>query len=254
MKINKIKKLKNNRYELQFDNYSIITYDDIIIKYNLLYKKNIDNKLLKEISDYNKYYDSYNDALKYATKKCRCEREIFNYLKDKELNSKEIESIINKLKESHIINDKLYARSYINDKLLFSKLSLSKIKEDLITNNISSDIIDEEINQIDYDEIDRLTKLISKKVNTNHKYSSYILKNKIVNEMVSLGYNYNDISVILDDLLISFNDYDYLLKEYKKIYSKYSKKYSDYELEKIIKSKLYSKGFKYEDIKKEDLF
>ena len=36
-----------------------------------------------------------------------------------------------------------------------------------------------------------------------------------------------------------------------KLLKKYSNKYSDYELENIIRQKLYVKGFKYDEIKKQ---
>lgn len=254
MKINKIKKLKNGKYEIVTDCYNIITYDDIIIKYNLLYKKEIDNKLLKEISEKTMYFEIYDDVLKYASKKIRCERDISDYLLKKEIDEAYVDTIIQKLKDSYVLNDRLFARAYINDKLLFSKCSITKIKNDLINNGVLVDIIDDEINNIeDYNEIERLKVIVKKRINSNCKYSTFILKNKITNEMVNLGYNIDDIHNVIDMYLDPVDDYKILLKEYNKLYIKYSKKYDNYELEKIIKSKLYSKGFKYNDIKKEDL-
>ena len=255
MKISKVKKLKSGKYEIVTDSINIVTYDEIIIKYNLLYKKSIDNKLLKEIADDTKFYDVYFDTLKYATKKVRCEKEIIEYLNKHEIDINSINKIIKKLKESYVLNDKLYVRAYINDKLLFSKMSLNKIKDDLINNNISIDIVLDEIDKVeDYDELSRLNNLVKKRINSNHKYSNYILKNKIINEMSNLGYNYDDIINIIDSMISNNDDYNKLIKEYKKIYTKYCNKYKEYDLERIIKNRLYAKGFKYEDIKKEDLF
>ena len=254
MKINKVKKLKNGKYEIITDFINIITYDDIIIKYNLLYKKNIDNKLLKNISDDTKFYDIYDDTVKYATKKVRCEKEIIDYLNKYEIDTNNKDIIIKKLKDTHVLNDRVYARSYINDKLLFSKLSMNRIKEGLISNNILIDIVLDEIEKVeDYDEVSRLNNIVKKRINSNHKYSNYILKNKIINEMISLGYIYDDIIIALDSLMNTNDEYNKLIKEYNKLYFKYRKKYSEYELERIIKNKLYTKGFKYDDIKKEDL-
>ena len=39
MKINKFKKIGSNKYKIYFDNESLIVYEDVILKYNLLYKK-----------------------------------------------------------------------------------------------------------------------------------------------------------------------------------------------------------------------
>ena len=145
----------------------------------------------------------------------------------------------------------MYVRCYINDKIYLSKDSINKIRSDLNEQSIDKDIIDNEINSIEYNELEKLEKLIIKRIKSNHRYSNYMLKNKVVSELKNLGYNYDDIISIFDK---NINDnYDILVKEYNKLYNKYSKKYQDSELEYYIKNKLYTKGFNYEDIKKEDL-
>ena len=59
MEIKKFKKLKNNIYELELDNGSLVKlYDDVIVKYSLLINKKIDNKLLDEITKYNTSLDA----------------------------------------------------------------------------------------------------------------------------------------------------------------------------------------------------
>ena len=58
MKIIKIEKLKNNKYRLEFEDNSLITYDNIILKYNLLFKKDINNDMYNKIIEENKQYSS----------------------------------------------------------------------------------------------------------------------------------------------------------------------------------------------------
>ena len=48
MIINKIQKQNNNKYKIIIDDETFITYDDVILENNLLYKKNIDNDLYNE--------------------------------------------------------------------------------------------------------------------------------------------------------------------------------------------------------------
>ena len=46
MKIDKIKKMSNNKYKIYFDDGDVLeTYDEVIINTNLLYKKEIDEIL-----------------------------------------------------------------------------------------------------------------------------------------------------------------------------------------------------------------
>ena len=93
-----------------------------------------------------------------------------------------------------------------------------------------------------------MEKLILKKINSNTKYSNNYLKNKIVNEMINLGYEKNNIIDILDNNLK--NDNSILEKEFNKIYNKLNKKYEGSELNKRVEQKLYSKGFNISEIKK----
>ena len=248
MKINKIKKLKSGKYKITIDDFDIVVYDDIIIKHNILYKKSIDSALLKKISEENFYYENYNKALKYSLKKVRSEKEVIEYLNKLGVEKKDINNIINKLKDLNIVNELNYVRSYINDKVILSKDSINKIKKDLEDDGISANLIDEEINKLDNSDKEKLEKLILKRITSNHKYSSYNLKNKILNEFLNLGYDYDDIIEIYEEN--KQDDYDILVKEYNKLKYKYKDK-EDYE--SIIINKLYNKGFKYGDIKEEDL-
>lgn len=251
MKIIKIVKLKNGLYNLELNKLTIKTFDEIIIKYNLLYKKEIDDDLLLKIMNDSKYYDIYNKALNYAVKRVRCENDIYYYLSNLEVKNSDIKSIIDKLKKINIINDKLYVRCYINDKLKLSKDGINKIKIDLLNKNINIDIINEEIKNVDIDINEKLKKLIIKKINSNHKYSNYFLKNKIIRDMINLGYEQSVIDEIFEQN--KKDDYNILIYNYRILLNKYKNKYKDKILESKIKSKLYMYGFLYENIKKEDL-
>lgn len=251
MKIEKITKLKNGKYKIKLDTFEFITYDDIIINHGLLYKKDVDNELFNKLSLETSYYDVYNKSVKYCMKRIRSENEVRKYLDKLEVSKEDLEKIIDKLKGINLINDRIYVRSYINDKIYLSKDSINKIKNDLNEQSIDKNIIAKEISELEYDDLEKLEKLVIKRINTNHRYSNYMLKNKVVSEMKNLGYNYDDIISIFDK---NINDnYDILVKEYNKLYNKYSKKYQGNELEYFIKNKLYAKGFNYDDIKKEDL-
>ena len=128
MKINKITRLKNNKYKITIDDNTIVTYDDVIIEYGLLYKKEINKSLYDKIIESTEFYKIYNDALKFALKKIRCENEILDYLNKYNLSKENIDKIVIKLKNINLINDKKYVRAYINDKLTLSKYGIKKIK------------------------------------------------------------------------------------------------------------------------------
>ena len=76
MKINKFKKVGKNKYKIYFDNSEIILFEDIILKYDLLIKKDMDVDLLDEVILENKYYEAYDLALGYIEVKMRNRKEI----------------------------------------------------------------------------------------------------------------------------------------------------------------------------------
>ncbi|MBQ2947317.1 MAG: RecX family transcriptional regulator [Bacilli bacterium] len=242
MQINKIIKMKDNKYKIIIDDENIITYDNVILDNELLYKKSIDNNLYKKILLDTSYYDIYNKTVKYILKRRRSEKEIRNYLSKFDINNKNIESIISKLKDIRLINDREYCKAYINDKLYLSKEGINKIKEDLINENISIEEIEEELSNIDKFLFNqRLEKLIIKKINSNKKYSNSYLKQKIMSDMIGLGYDKDIILNILESNLSSDNKI--LENELNKAYDKLKNKYNGYELENKLKQRLVQKGF-----------
>lgn len=246
MNINKIEKLKNNKYKIHLENETIITFDNVIIENNLLYKKNIDDDLYNKLLTDTEYYDIYNKTIKYILKKRRSEKEIKIYLIKNNLSNDKIEKIINKLKDINLINDMEYCKAYINDRVYLSKAGINKIRNELIEQNISLNIINKELNLIDQSLFnDRLEKMIINKINSNKKYSNLYLKNKILNEMIKLGYEKDNILYIIEKNLK--DDNLVIKKEFDKMYIKFSKKYNGEELNKKIEQKMMSKGFsKYE--------
>lgn len=243
MKIEKIKKV-GKKYKIIFDNgLELKLYDDVIIANNLLYNKTIDSNLLEKIEKENEYYDVYNKTLNLITKKLRSEKEIIEFLNKYDVDKTKI---INKLKSINLINDKLFVKAYISDKINLSNDGLDKIKNELLKHDIDINLIIEELAKVDNSFIEqKIEKLILKKVKSSN-YTGYKLKYKVVNDLFNLGYDKSKIIEIYDNLNIK-ND-DLIIKEYKKNYNQLSKKYKGKELEYKLYNKLYNKGFSKEEI------
>ena len=248
MKIEKIKKTGKKYKILLSDGSEIKTYDDVILNYGLLYHKNIDSDLLNKINNDNNYYEIYYKTVNYITKRLRSEKEINEYIDKNKVTNKDKEKLVKKLKEDNLINDLNFAKAYIADKINLSNIGLDKIRNDLLMHNISVEIIDSELAKVDNNLIkEKLKKLIAKKIK-NSKYTGYKLKFKIVNELINLGYDKDDILEIYDN--ISVDNTENIKKEYDKLYKKLSNKYQNKDLERMIKSKLYNRGFSIEEINK----
>ena len=204
MKIEKYKKIKDNKYKIYLSNNTTIdVYDEVIIKNNLLYKKDIDEVDLNKIENENIYQDIYNTAVKYIMVRLRSVNELRNYLLKKNYELDIVESIIIKLEKNGYLNDLIFTKAFINDKLNFTTMGKYKIKNELIKLKISPEIIEKSLEEISEDKwIEKIDKLVSKYLKSNKKYSGNILRNKLYTYLVNLGHDTNLV-------IKSLNNYDF---------------------------------------------
>lgn len=242
MKIVKYKYLGNSKYEVYLDDKKYILYEDIIIKSNLLSKKEISDSEFNSLISDSSFYEAYYKCIKYISIRYRSALEIEKYL-SKDYDNKIIDNVVLKLKNDGYINDYVYARAYVVDQINLKNTGPIKIKKDLLGLGICSDAIDKSLILFNDDLIcEKIKRIIDKEVKLNKNKSSYVLKNNINNKLINLGYKSSDFL----DYLSSINIDDDLIKkrEYDKLYKKLSLKYSGNELDNRIKQKMYSKGFK----------
>lgn len=202
MKIIKYEKKGNDQYKVHLENNQTINlYEDIILKHNLLFKKEIDKELLEKLDIDNYKQDIYNKCIKYISVRTRSTYEIKEYLKRKEIDKIEIENIIEKLKRNNFLNDENFTKAFVHDKLNFTTMGPYKIEQELKKHQIDQNIIYENIINIDEDIIDnKINKQITKLLKSNRKKQN--IRNKIYMNLLSLGYS-NEM------ILRNLNNYDF---------------------------------------------
>ena len=201
MKIVKYKKGTNSKYKLFLEDGTIIdTYEDVILNNNLLYKKEIDNDLYNIIINDNMYEEAYNKSVNYIEVRLRSVSEIRIFLKNKKYSEEVIDDTVKRLLKNNLLNDEVFTKAFINDKLNFTTMGPYKIELELKKHNIDNSIITNYINNIDDDIIyEKINKLINKFIKTNKKHKGLILKNKIYNNLLNLGYNSSMILEMLNN-------------------------------------------------------
>lgn len=249
MKIKKFKKDKSGKYKVFFnDNISYLLYDDTIIKYNLLSKKEITDKLFNEIIKYNSFFEYYNKCIKYISTKMRTDKEIEKYLLKYNVEKNIISDIISLLYERGFLNKNNYLIAFVNDQFNLTKNGPLKIKKALCDLGYSDEEIETHLNKYDWNI--RIDNLIHKKIKSNHNLSNKMLKNKLLDELIRLGYEKSEISKYLINDNIFLEDDNILEKELVKVLRKYERKYDSYELKNKVINYLYKKGFEIEKIKR----
>lgn len=242
MKIQKYIKDKQNKYKVVIDDEEYILYDDVIIKFNLLASKEISENAFKEVITFNDELKSYYDSIKYINRRLRSEKEIREYLEKKGIDKATIDKTVKRLKDSRFLNDEIYLQAYFKDQINLTNNGPKKIEANLIKLGLDKDEIEEKINAIDSNVwYEKCEKYIDKKIKVNHTSSSNMLKIKITNDLINLGFDRELIMSVLNTKDIE--DTDALKREYEKAKRSLSRKYSGYELETKIKATLYRKGF-----------
>ena len=242
MKILKYKKGKRNEYKILTDEKEYILYDDIIIKYELLLKKEISKKEWDTILKENNTLKSYYEGLKAINTKLRSEKKLRDILKKKGYQSSEIDYALKRLNEEGYLNHKVYIEAYIHDALTLNIVGENKILKDLENLGFHNKEIKEELDKIDksiYNE--KIKKYIDKKLKANKKSANEFIK-KITLDLINKGFNKEDITRYLNTLEIEDNEEE-IAKIINKLYNKYINKYDLYTTKMKIKAYLYSKGY-----------
>lgn len=249
----KISKIKNkNDYMLIFlDNDEKINISiDNYIKYDLSKIMGLDNKVYELLKKEERILLSYNSVLRKLASKDYTVKQIKDYLfVKKELHKDEVDTIINKLNEYHLLDDDRYCLNrfnYLNKQLY----SIKQIKIKLLNEGIKQDLIDKYVIYNSDVEFDKVYSLVLKYSKTIKNKSLNAIKQAIMSKLVNVGYSFDLCKKALNQLnLKADNEIELLNKEYIKVKNKYSKKYEGYDLKCRIYNSLLNKGFKSEDIK-----
>lgn len=248
MKILKYKKKRNGQYEIQLDSgKDLCLYEEVILNFSLLLKKNIDEEELDEILLSNQEYDVYYVALKSLKNRFKSVKELRISLLKKEYPVESVESAIHKLLSQGYLDDRSFSKAYINTQMITTSKGPKKIEKELLEKGVSRDIIVDELAIFTKDEqIIKIEKIANRLVRSNRSRGGIVLRKKIIQDLHNMGYS----GSIVEDVLssIDFGDTKDIAKnETEKLYQRLSRKYSGKELEFKIKEKLYQKGLYYED-------
>lgn len=240
MKINKFKKVGKSKYKIIFDNTDITLYEDVILKYNLLIKNEVDIDIIDKIIKENEHYDAFYSALNYIEIKMRNKKEINSYLKKKEFTDEIIRKTIDKLEKLNLLNTKSYIQAFINDKINLSNDGPYKIKKTLLEYDFNEEDINNYLDTIDENIwYEKLQKIVNKKKSVMKSKSYYMFITKIKNDLYNLGYD----KYMIDEIL---SNVEYNSNALEKDIEKSNKKFKG-DKTKIIKY-LLRKGYNYEEV------
>lgn len=200
MRIEKYEKIGKDKYRLYLDNGEVIdTYDEVILKNELLLKKELTLSDYQKVMMESRIEEQYLACLKYIAVRIRSKKEIIDYLKRRNVIDEDTELIIEKLAKNKALNDDYFCECFIKDKLRFTTMGEYKIINELKRHQISDAVINKYAYLMNEDiMLEKIEKLVDKQIRSNRKLDNYKLRNKIYNHLLGLGYSSGMIVEVLN--------------------------------------------------------
>lgn len=204
MKITKIEaqKRRKNRVNIYInDAFALGINKEVMLKYNLKVDMEVNDDFIENILMAEEENKALDYALNLLTYRQRSEKEIYDSLKRKGYIVEHIENVISSCKDKNYINDKNFAKSFINDKINLNKHGPERIKHELRLKGVSKEIINE---VLDYDRNDqyRLAKEVADKKMYSYRNDD---KNAVYRKMSGFlqrrGFSYDVISKVVREIL-----------------------------------------------------
>lgn len=211
--------------------------------------KTISSKEISKLLEITAMSELLGYALQIVNKRRLSEKMMFEKLLKKEDNYQIAKSVINKLKETGLLNDQAYMEdlvAYDHQRCFGKNKIINHLKEKGVPDSL--------INKASFS-----SSLERKKAKTlvpklEKKYQKYAYENKkrhIYQALIRQGFDLSIAKEASDDTKKSFDkkEIEILKKDYQKIKSRYERKYRGYELKQKIYGALVTKGYKYQEIK-----
>lgn len=235
------------------EEYAFSVDSNVLIKFQLKKGMELDDFSFLEIQYQDDIRKAYNLAIHYLARRMRTEKEIKDYLLQKEMEEPAVNEALHKLEDQKYINDEEFAFSYVRTQKNTTDKGPGVITSELKEKGISQVVIQNALKEYPQPEqIEKATKLSEKFFIKNKKESERILRQKAEQMLLRKGYPFAVIQIAINEVEVEKNHDDEMEAiQYQgdKAQRKYSK-YTGFEYEQKMKQALFRKGFSMELIEK----
>jgi len=250
--IQSIKKDKGTGYTLTTQSgQTIQVSEDSLVKHRLLKGSEISDDLLQQVKEEASFDIGYQKALNYLSYQLRSEQEIKDYLKKHEISFQQIHVIIEKLKGLALLDDKIFAESYVRTAIRTTDKGPQGVKEFLMKKGVDQLVIEEALELFDDEsQYELAQKLVQKMMKKYQQKSQKDRQNTIRQQLFLKGFKSDIISQALDNVIVEEDEegeYELLVKQADKLWRRHEKLDTRKKHQKI-KQSLYQKGFLLDDI------
>lgn len=252
MEIKQIKLEKNKFYTVVFtEGQEVQVSEDLLVKHRLLKGSEITPELFEKLKASAGYQIGLQMAYNYVSYQLRSQLEMRQYLKKKEISSADIQEIMLRLKELSLIDDQVYAESYIRTQMRMSDKGPYVLTQNLKLKGIDSLIIEQAMYLYTMDQqLAVATKVAEKAWRKNQTKSYQENLQKIRTTLMQKGFGSEVIQLVLDELAFEKDEeseQNALMIEGNKLLRRHQRLERSKMIQKI-KGQLYQKGFSLDQI------
>ncbi|HMS33056.1 MAG TPA: RecX family transcriptional regulator [Ignavibacteria bacterium] len=202
MKITKIEAQKKDkhRYNIFIDgSFAFGLYEDSVLKYGLRSGDELNEKKIIEMREFDEFGYGKKAAYSFLAYKPRSKKDLVKKLKQKKISDNTIDDIIELLEKQKYLNDEIYARNYLEDKLsskpIGKRLAMMKLLEKGIDKEQIESVINENYSEDkEFELAAKLMEKYEKKVKFKDQADK---KNKCYRYLISKGFDYETAGRVL---------------------------------------------------------
>jgi regulatory protein len=198
MKITSIKQQakRATRYSVFIDGkYAFSLSDTALLDSKLVPGQELSQEQIRELKQASVDDKLYNNTLRYIAIRPRSRWEIEFYLKRKKGSPALIDTILNKLSNVNLIDDKKFAEAFVNDRRLLRPTSRRKMIMELRKKRVADEVIQAAVGNEQPDEQTALQAIIESK----RRQSRYRDDLKLMQYLARQGFSYGDIKAALQN-------------------------------------------------------
>lgn len=196
MKVTDIKQQvkRSGRYSIYFDSKYLFSLSESELMHSgIRIGKEYSSNELEKLQQTAVIDKAYMRALDYLARRMRSEWELREYLRRKDYDSPTVDIILNKLSEYNYVDDKKFAKAWIENRRLLKPTSLRRLRLELSQKHVSREVIAEVLEDDETDELAVLQDLVNKK-NSQTRYQD---EKKLISYLLRQGFNYGDVKEVL---------------------------------------------------------
>lgn len=252
--ITKIAQAKGNFYTVDFSNGERLRVsEDMLVRYRLLKGQEFSEEELEAIKKKSGYDLGLQMVMNYLSYQIHSEKEVWDYLREKDIEAADRKNIIARLKELNLVDDLSYGESYVRTQMRLSDKGPQYLAQQLKQKGLSADDIEHAISLYTLkDQLEIAVKAGEKFVKKMHHKSYREVRQKLQQRLMQKGFSkevIQEVLIILEEEPDVDAEYDSLVHQADKIWRRHQRLDQAKRNQKI-KQNLFQKGFSIDLIQK----